>query len=641
MDAPRIFTPEYYTRLRKMECDSWWNAGMRDVAALILELAELPKSGVMLDIGCGSGQTMAWFAGFAPGWRIIGLDIASEPLMAAKDANLSVMRATGLDLPVRSASVDLVIVLDVLQHLPLNGGDQQALREIARVLRPGGHVFLRTNAQSFPHVADDPFFQFHKYDVAELRERLEESGLKVVRLGRVNALLGLAEIPRELKVRDQRHSYHGVLSQAATDPPWRSALKRSWLGIEGRALRYGMRWPIGRTIVGLCRKGDSMTRVPRRLAVMCLAASLLCGCPPAATTKDRVLVERTPDRGLQPRALADGRGTVHIVYFKGEPASGNLYYVRRLTDGTYSKAIRVNSEPNTAIAIGSVRGAQLAIGRGGRIHIVWNGSAPAPSSTSSGLPLLYTRLDPATDRFEAQRNLVTWAPGLDGGGAVTADDRGQVVVAWHGIPKDRSDADGAVYVRRSLTDGADFSREERVGAAGLGACGCCSMQALLEPQRLYIVYRAAGENVHRDTMLLTSRNGNADFETRRLDEWKLEACPLSTAALAGGPHGVWAAWETEGQIKLAALSPEFARPIVQKPESAGRQKHPVLASNNAGEWLLAWLEGSGWGKGGTVAWQIYGAGGHPSAERGLAGEVPAWGLVAVAALADGRFLLLH
>lgn len=39
MDAPRIFTPESYTRLRKMECDSWWNPWMRDVAALILELA--------------------------------------------------------------------------------------------------------------------------------------------------------------------------------------------------------------------------------------------------------------------------------------------------------------------------------------------------------------------------------------------------------------------------------------------------------------------------------------------------------------------------------------------------------------------------------------------------------------------------
>ena len=255
MDAPKIFTPEYYARMRDLESASWWNAGMRDVAATVLQLAKLPASGVMLDVGCGSGQTMMWFRRMRPAWQTVGLDLASEGLVAARSlGETSVMRASALHLPLPSASVDLVITLDVLQHLPLDGGDRQALNEVARVLKPGGYVFVRTNAQSFPHTADDPQFEFRKYEQPHLRQRLEEAGFDVLRLSRINALLGLAEIPRELKARHQPNSYHGILSQPRLEPAWRSTLKRRWLAFEGRALRMGVRWPIGRSFVALCQR---------------------------------------------------------------------------------------------------------------------------------------------------------------------------------------------------------------------------------------------------------------------------------------------------------------------------------------------------------------------------------------------------
>jgi len=255
MDAPRIFTPDYYRRMRDLESASWWNAGMRDVAARLLDDLDLPRTGVLLDVGCGSGQTMQWFAERHRGWRVVGLDVATDGLAAARALGVTtVCAASALDLPVPDASVDLVVTLDVLQHLPLAGGDQRAIREIARVLKPGGHVFLRTNAQAFPHTADDPTFEFHKYVPKELRAKLERAQLRVLRLGRLNALLGLAEIPRELRARDARHSYHGLLAEPRIEPPWRAALKRQWLRLEGHAVRSGASWPLGRTIVAVCRK---------------------------------------------------------------------------------------------------------------------------------------------------------------------------------------------------------------------------------------------------------------------------------------------------------------------------------------------------------------------------------------------------
>ena len=255
MTAPRIFTAEYYARMRELEAGSWWNAAMRDVAAMLLADAALPAKGRVLDVGCGSGQTLTWFSEMLPQWETIGCDIALDAVAVARGFANAAVGASALDLPFPDASVDLVITLDVVQHLPIPGGDIRALGEIRRVLKPGGYVFLRTNAQSYPVIHDDLAFNFHKYTPNELREKLERAGLPAVRLSRINALLGLAEIPRELRARRSDHSeYRGILAEARPEPSLVRALKRGWLKLEGRAVRYGVRLPAGRTIVALCRR---------------------------------------------------------------------------------------------------------------------------------------------------------------------------------------------------------------------------------------------------------------------------------------------------------------------------------------------------------------------------------------------------
>ncbi|MEO5800909.1 MAG: class I SAM-dependent methyltransferase [Gemmatimonadales bacterium] len=252
MTGPRIFAPEYYTKMAALESASWWNAAMRDVAERMLVRARLPKSGLLLDVGCGSGQTMGWFRRRWPEWRTLGLDLSREGLVAAHTVGHErVFGASALDLPVPDASVDAVITLDVLQHLPLDGGDLRALREMRRVLRPGGVLFIRTNAQSWPRTNDDREYKFHKYHTSELRQKLEASGFLVRRVGRVNALLGLAEIPREFRAkRAGGEGYVGLLA----DIPKRNLLwhaKRAWLGVEGGAVAAGLSLPLGRTLMAV------------------------------------------------------------------------------------------------------------------------------------------------------------------------------------------------------------------------------------------------------------------------------------------------------------------------------------------------------------------------------------------------------
>jgi SAM-dependent methyltransferase len=251
---PRIFTPEYYARMRDLESVSWWNAGMRETAARLLDKAQLPKKGAMLDAGCGSGQTMTWFLGAHREWIATGIDVAPEPVAAARAARLSVQRASALDLPFASGTFDLVITLDLLQHLPLDGGDAKALSEFRRVLRPRAPLLIRTNAQAFPKTSDDPEFSYRKYEPDGLRRRLASAGFETVVLGRVNSLLGLAEIPRELRARRSASpSYTGLLSEPEQKSGFAHRLKRSWLELEGRATAAGWQLPFGRTIFALCR----------------------------------------------------------------------------------------------------------------------------------------------------------------------------------------------------------------------------------------------------------------------------------------------------------------------------------------------------------------------------------------------------
>jgi SAM-dependent methyltransferase len=257
MGGPLIFTPEYYERMRLLEEHAWWNAGMRDVASALLADVALPRVGTMLDVGCGSGQTMHWFRREHPEWRLFGLDVAEDGLRAARDFHEDVAGASALQLPFANASIDVVVTLDVVQHLPLGGGDGQALSEMRRVLRPGGALLLRTNAQSFPRIRDDHAYNFHKYDPRELVEKLVAAGFSIARLSRVNAVLGLAEIPRELRAAREHAEveYRGILAKPSPGPRRGDRIKRRWLAFEGRLVRSGVRLPIGRTLIAVCRAG--------------------------------------------------------------------------------------------------------------------------------------------------------------------------------------------------------------------------------------------------------------------------------------------------------------------------------------------------------------------------------------------------
>jgi len=160
---------------------------------------------------------------------------------------------------------------------------------------------------------------------------------------------------------------------------------------------------------------------------------------------------------------------------------------------------------------------------------------------------------------------------------------------------------------------------------------------------LYVLYRAAAQGIHRDMTLLVSTDRGSTFRTATVAPWEVNTCPMSTAYLSEGGHRVLAAWEKAGEVYFEQIDANSLAvyPPIGAAEDATNRKHPALAANADGKVLMAWTEGTGWRKGGSLAWQLFGSAGKLLAAKGSLPGIPAWDLPAVFADRDGNFTVVY
>ena len=112
---------------------------------LEIELVERYAAGKdVLEVGCGTGLLLHRTARFAR--RAIGIDLSAGMLAKAHQRGLAVVQASATELPIATAAVDVAYSFKVLAHIR---DIRAALREMARVVRPGGWVLAEFyNARS-------------------------------------------------------------------------------------------------------------------------------------------------------------------------------------------------------------------------------------------------------------------------------------------------------------------------------------------------------------------------------------------------------------------------------------------------------------------------------------------------------------
>lgn len=172
----------------EVERSHWWFRGRRRILARLIEELQVPSDGRVLDVGCGSGANGPVLA--AGGRTVIGIDYSEMPFALAgtgERGHVARLRADATRLPFTSESFDLVVALDVLEHIV---DDLAAAAELRRVLRPGGALVVFVPALEWLWgLQDEVAYHLRRYHRGELVALLARAGFTVERCTYFNSLL--------------------------------------------------------------------------------------------------------------------------------------------------------------------------------------------------------------------------------------------------------------------------------------------------------------------------------------------------------------------------------------------------------------------------------------------------------------------
>ncbi|HEV2446666.1 MAG TPA: class I SAM-dependent methyltransferase, partial [Candidatus Sulfopaludibacter sp.] len=149
--------PAEFANIARSERDFWWYRGMRAILFRLLDrhLAGRTVSRA-LEAGCGTGY-LSRLLQHERHWPLVSMDISPDGLRHARA--MGVERAVQADtarLPFADRAFDLVLSIDVIAHLP-RPLECDAACELARVLRPGGLLAVRTSALDVLHSRHSDF----------------------------------------------------------------------------------------------------------------------------------------------------------------------------------------------------------------------------------------------------------------------------------------------------------------------------------------------------------------------------------------------------------------------------------------------------------------------------------------------------
>jgi SAM-dependent methyltransferase len=221
--------PDEYARIAAAEDDHWWYRNTRALMADALA-PWLGTGQTILDAGCGPGGNGAWLAEHG---RVVGVDLAPEALDFVRERRRALVpiQASIDALPFQGGSFDVVVGVTVVYTVT---DDVAAVRELARVLRPGGAILLLEPAfAALRRAHDATVHTVRRYRRAGLEAVVTGAGLRVERSAYAYSFLapaafGLAVADR---VRRPGGATGSDVDRRALDPVFAplAALERRWL----------------------------------------------------------------------------------------------------------------------------------------------------------------------------------------------------------------------------------------------------------------------------------------------------------------------------------------------------------------------------------------------------------------------------
>lgn len=252
------YDAQHYQVTSEVEDRHFWfrarNAALSVVASQIAD--QLPPEPKILEVGCGTGNTLRVLEKACPGGTLVGIDLLGEGLRYAQHRTSALLARGRIDqLPFRT-KFDLVGLFDVLEHVE---DDREALVHLHRVLKPGGALLLTVPAH--PHLwsaFDEESHHCRRYTPACLQARILGAGFQIEYLTQFMAstypLVLASRRVRDIAclVRKNPPPPHAVAEDLRIRPVINGVLT-SLLTREAWLLRRRWRLPIGTSLLVAAR----------------------------------------------------------------------------------------------------------------------------------------------------------------------------------------------------------------------------------------------------------------------------------------------------------------------------------------------------------------------------------------------------
>lgn len=162
----------------QVEATHWWFVTRRDLFRSLIDRISIPQAAKIVDVGSSTGTNLRLLKemGYT---QVLGLDMSQEAVDFCEEKNLGhVIKGSILSAPFESNSVDLVLATDIIEHLD---DDLSGLREIVRILKPGGKALITVPAfQSLWGLQDEVSHHKRRYRLNPFLKQIETTGLKIL-----------------------------------------------------------------------------------------------------------------------------------------------------------------------------------------------------------------------------------------------------------------------------------------------------------------------------------------------------------------------------------------------------------------------------------------------------------------------------